>query len=352
MNRDSDAIESLLLWLLQNPRPNQEPLPSGGYPASDHCRESGNETGSLDSWEHPEVEGPSHLQSFESSQADSVSSEEAQFFALGEIPAVQDYAYNILKRRLQAEIERNPPLFPWESEICDYPIESSDWINSASVPSAVWAAQRQAFRWPIALPESTFMTLLERCQAVIQSTLKPGVQLVQAVEALFPNQSEALNYLAGIVLVSPGRSPRLSALTDSSAAQNLPSSYEDATSAQQMVLSLLAARDILETLTLAVSSSQPQLERVWETAIGPLHLSVVYQAGPEPQLQIAIQLPCSGQAQLQGGQASTLTRRSDAGRLTLTVAEPIEKTPYSLKIDLFDVTQSPLQFVVWLSEAE
>jgi hypothetical protein len=41
-------------------------------------------------------------------------------YDLGEMPTVQNRFQAILKRRLQAEIERHPPLFPWETELSDY----------------------------------------------------------------------------------------------------------------------------------------------------------------------------------------------------------------------------------------
>ena len=44
-----------------------------------------------------------------------------QTFQMGEIPTVQERFQAILKRRLQDQIAENPPLFPWETQVVDYP---------------------------------------------------------------------------------------------------------------------------------------------------------------------------------------------------------------------------------------
>ncbi|TAF09903.1 MAG: PatU, partial [Nostocales cyanobacterium] len=46
---------------------------------------------------------------------------QSQTFELGEIPTVQERFQAVIKRRLQIEIQNHPPLFPWESQIVEYP---------------------------------------------------------------------------------------------------------------------------------------------------------------------------------------------------------------------------------------
>ncbi|UBF29401.1 hypothetical protein K9N68_17125 [Kovacikia minuta CCNUW1] len=55
--------------------------------------------------------------------SENIPSERETLFELGEIPAVQDRFYSLLKQRLQTEIQQNPPLFPWETEVNDYETE-------------------------------------------------------------------------------------------------------------------------------------------------------------------------------------------------------------------------------------
>lgn len=282
----------------------------------------------------------------------SVLYKDAPRFALGEKPIVQDYVYTLLKRRLRAEIERRPPLFPWENEVCDYPIEDPQWAESPSLSLSPWAAQFEAFRWPTALPETVLTTLFERCQSVAQKALKPGVKLVQAVEDLFPNQPQALNHFAGMVLVSPARSGRATTLADAPTEQNLPASYEQATPAQQMMLSLLAARDILQTLTLEVSAAQPQQVREWQTSAGLLRLAIAYHP-QSAQIQVSAELPCGGQLRLQSDETEMEAQSFEAGYLALTLPHPVLNQTYRLAVELADFDQPPLQFaMVLVDEAD
>ncbi|MCJ8280251.1 MAG: PatU, partial [Rivularia sp. ALOHA_DT_140] len=83
-------------------------------------------------------------------------------FQLGEIPAVQTRFQAVLKRRLQNQIQDNPPLFPWETQLVDYP----DYIDNSSmswVPAWGWSAQQSKLSLPIPMPEKVFQQLLARC---------------------------------------------------------------------------------------------------------------------------------------------------------------------------------------------
>ena len=50
-------------------------------------------------------------------------SQTAQSFNFGEIHAVQERFQALLKQRLLSEYENTPPLFPWESEVSEYPAD-------------------------------------------------------------------------------------------------------------------------------------------------------------------------------------------------------------------------------------
>ena len=59
--------------------------------------------------------------------SDGILSQTAQSFNFGEIHAVQERFQALLKQRLRLEYENKPPLFPWESEVSEYPAEVADF---------------------------------------------------------------------------------------------------------------------------------------------------------------------------------------------------------------------------------
>jgi hypothetical protein len=262
----------------------------------------------------------------------------------GEIPAVQDRFYALLKRRLQTEIQRNPPLFPWEKELSEYPPESADYgLTHPAMASSLLMAQLRGLALPIPMPEALLADLLSRCQAVATSSLKEGVKLVKAVEEWFPNQSPLLNQLAGMVMVAPARGSSLQQQLEKLAGENLPSSYDVAMPTQQMTLSLLAAREILNLLTVTVSSQQPRAERHWMTNLGALDLQIEYLAAT-PRLRLLADLPIGGSLQIQSDGVRSLVERPDAGELILDLPDPEFNHTYSLEVRLDE--QSVLVFAI------
>ena len=218
-----------------------------------------------------------------------------QTFQLGEIPTVQERFQAVLKRRLQSQIQNHPPLFPWEAQLTEYP-ECLDKPSIELVPVWGWAAQQSKLNLPIPLPERVFQQLLEKCQALIASSLPLGAKLVAAVESLFPEDSQALNDLAGLVLRTPYRS--VDALETM---PNLESEYPDLQPPQQMALSLLAAKQLIENLTLPISATNPVVERQWLTSAGVLTLKVEYETqGQVTKLKVQSELPSKAIVKLQG----------------------------------------------------
>jgi hypothetical protein len=240
----------------------------------------------------------------------------------GDILAVQERFYALLKHRLQSEIQRNPPLFPWEKTVMEYPdtiLESGAVADSAAPFQSVWLAQLRQLALPVKLPDSVLTQLLSKCQSLSHSSLREGAKLVKAVEDLFPTDLAALNQLAGMVLVSPGRSgdttlqSRLSEATGGA----LPTSYDQAIPTQQMVLSLLAARDIFSALTLQVSSARPTRYE-WITDVGVMTLQADYQIhGDRGLLRLQGVLPCGGRMELQHSEECAVAERPNAGPLHL-----------------------------------
>jgi hypothetical protein len=258
----------------------------------------------------------------------------------GEIPAVQDRFHALLKRRLLVEAERKPPIFPWEREGVSY--EPTYEAQPALAAASVWLSQIRQMNLPIPLPETVMTELLARCQSALFSSLREGAKLVQAVDSLFPGQSQLLNNVAGYVMVSPARSSAVK-LQDlaTEIGEELPKSYEGAIETQQMALSLLAAREIMSTLMLKVSTEKPQIEREWLTELGAFTLRMNYEAD---RLQIEAELPCGGSLQFQGEESRSLVDRDGSGRLNLEIRELTVDRVYPVEIRLGE--QDLLTFAV------
>jgi hypothetical protein len=179
--------------------------------------------------------------------------------------------------------------------------------------------------------------------------------------------------------MSPTRSGRLSAFADPTRT-NLPEDYESAAPVQQMVLSLLAARDILDQLTLTLDSHQLEQERQWTTPQGRLRIRASYQRQPS-LLQIDATLPSGGRLVLSPGATERTGRtgstrparpssaanpngadstdsnplsnqRPDAGTLGIALPHPPSPASYGLDVTLFDADQSTLHLVIQLEDME
>jgi hypothetical protein len=264
----------------------------------------------------------------------------------GEIPAVQDRFHALLKRRLQLEAQRRPPLFPWEKEVMEYGAEAARATSPMIAATSVWMTQLRDLQLPVPMPESVLTELLTRCQAIVTSSLREGAKLVKAVDTLFPGQAQLLNDVAGYVMVSPARSSAAS-LQELAAQAGIefPNDYEDAIDTQQMALSLLAAREIMGSLTLTVSPKHPEIEREWLTELGVLTLRTHYHTGGSGvnqstvdqetvHLQIDADLPCGGSLQFQGKEFRSLANRDNAGCLSLEIHDFAADGIYPLEVRL------------------
>lgn len=261
-------------------------------------------------------------------------------FRLGEIPTVQERFQAVLKRRLQSQIQNHPPLFPWEAQLTEYP-ECLDKPSIELVPVWASAAQQSKLNLPIPLPERVFQQLLEKCQALVASSLPLGAKLVAAVESLFPEDSQALNDLAGLVLRTPSRS------VDVETMPNLESEYPDLQPPQQMALSLLAAKQLLENLTLPISATNPVVERQWLTSAGVLTLKVEYQTqGQVTKLKVQSELPSKAIVKLQGDASQAIADSSSPGCLSVELHDTQPNQTYTLEVELKEIDQKPLLFVI------
>lgn len=356
MNDDSDALQSKLIKLLQDLVAFTTSDDSGVVRPviewSDELRGAQASASDLSILQDASSTNSGHL------RLNIPSSERETLLKLGEIPAVQDRFHTLLKHRLQSEIQRNPPLFPWETEIHDYETEGAygvvgSAVTAASttpttqrVPARVWLNQLKALNLPVPLPENLLGQLLERCQEAVQSSLLEGAKLVKSVEDLFPGQSQALNQLAGMVMTSPARS---GATASPPPGTSYPPTYESAVPAQQMVLSLLAAREIIAALTLNVPLSQPRLERQWLTDLGALSLQADYTSeATSAKLRIQATLPCGGKIVLQGEHLQASAQRSTAGNLSVELLDFQSQESHTLEVSLDG--QEPLVFAIHITD--
>ncbi|MBF2065203.1 MAG: PatU [Calothrix sp. C42_A2020_038] len=260
---------------------------------------------------------------------------------LGEIPTVQERFQAVLKRRLQIQIQNHPPLFPWETQIKEYP----DYVDSPSValvPAWGWSCEQTTLSLPISLPERVFRQLLEKCQALVTSSLPLGAKLVQAVESLFPNDDQAINDLAGLVLRTPYRSA-----STIEAMPNLGSDYFSLQTSQQMAVSLMAAKQLLDNLTLPVSVSNPVVNRQWLTDVGVINLHVEYlKYGAEAKLCVTVDLPTQGNIKVANDATSAMAQSSSAGSLSVEILCVSPRQPYTLEVKLTEIDQQPLTFLI------
>lgn len=258
-----------------------------------------------------------------------------------EIPSMETRFHNLIKQRLQAQIELSPPLFPWETTISDYESEITDslvtnWVS----PVSLWATQLPHFKLPVQMPETVLTQLLDVCSEVVQSSVQQGAKMVQAVKTFFPQEAQLLNQMAGLVLMSPSRSPVVEK-------QLFNTSYEDATNKQQMALLLLAAKEIINTLSLRLSPHQPIVERHWQTSAGSLHIKAKYQTnGQVSRLLIQVNLPTGGSLQLHTEGEPITVERSSAGHLNCECFNLRLNQTYPLEVRLNDLDEKPLIFGV------
>ncbi|NJR18156.1 MAG: PatU [Calothrix sp. CSU_2_0] len=326
MNSDSESLQNQLIeWLLAEPALTQNDT-------SVECKENNG------------------VENLTAKTTDSNSGEQQlewtpQTFQLGEIPTVQERFQAVLKRRLQIQIQNHPPLFPWETQLKEYP-DYADSPSVAMIPAWGWTQARTSLNLPIDLPERVFRQLLEKCQALVTSSLPLGAKLVQAVESLFPNDQHTINDLAGLVLRTPYRSA-----DTLEAMPNLDSDYAELQPRQQMAVSLLAAKQLLENLTLPISATNPIVERQWLTSAGAIALKVEYQAqGSASKLCVRGDLPAKGTLKVVGSGTQAMAQSSAPGSLSVevtysTTALPTRQ-PFTLEINLTEIDEKPLTFLI------
>jgi len=381
MNSDLVSTRNLLLWLLERFDPTFS-IPSGNGSTSAATKEEAGSFGvgsDATSSKPPHHQGSelvsepkakaliSHPSTFHSrvvsftnynsrfSVASRVpstsggSSQTAQSFNFGEIHAVQERFHSLLKQRLQSEYENRPPLFPWESELVEYPAEVSDAALVSAVESAVtplWSTHVSDLQVPGLLPQPLLNALFVRCQALACKPIKQGIRLVRAVEDMFPAQPDLLEPIADMVLVPAYRSDSATQTALTQELANIAGGYDLARPEQQIALSMMAAQEILGALTLEISpEKQPEDSRQWLTPRGTLDLKVACVLG---QLTVAVNLPDGGQVRLWDGDIEKRALRSQPGLLDIVLADPEFDRTYLLEVSLTG-DELPLNFAIHLA---
>ncbi|NET54853.1 MAG: hypothetical protein F6K47_01185 [Symploca sp. SIO2E6] len=375
MDNNSDALyDRLMAWLNQEsipPASLEADLPPEGRLSDGETTAAEFEQEQLDPIDSEEL----NIAPFNKSQADpeelwmgleNLTGEEMELLG-GEtrpynwekMPIVQDRFEALLKRRIQFEIERHPPLFPWETEISDYESERVTSYSEEKVlqffpgavtrdvapPTRLWMPQLSNLALPISLPENVLGQLLNACSQAMSSQRQLGAKLVNAVENLFPNQLPVLNQMAGMVLIasSPGRggSSSLEQL------KSLPSSYETAAAEQKMLLALLAAKEIISTLTVSISSTQTPVKRQWQTAAGVVKVQAEYKMEEEVSLlRVLTYLPKGGSLTLHTPEVSATAQRAYPGYLSVELFDLEPNQTYPLTIRFHDSEETPLVFSI------
>ena len=275
-----------------------------------------------------------------------IASQTAQSFYFGEIHAVQERYHSLLKQRLRSEYEKNPPLFPWETEISEYPAEVSETTGVAVEIAPLWRAHMSKLKVPSLLPQPLLNALFLRCQSLAKQPIKRGIRLVKAVEDIFPDQSDLLEPIADMVLVPAYRSD---VATQEALAQQLVAvagDYDSAHPEQKIALSMLAAQEILGALTLSISAVQSADEKQWLTSHGILNLSATYL---DKQLTIKSILPTGGQVRLWDSELEKCASRVQPGVLDLVLTNPKPQKTYLLEVSL-QGESTPLNFAIYVAD--
>jgi hypothetical protein len=257
-----------------------------------------------------------------------------------EPPPVIQQRFKVLLQERITDNERQPPLFPWETALVEYPIDLSE---TSTKP---WLTQLRSLQLPTALPEQILSKLLERCQELLSKSLKPGIQLVKAVESLFPAQPQTMNYVARAVLAAnvPTRGAT-TRITDNLKA-TFPKGYEGASSQQQIVLTMLVAKDILDNLTLTLSTDKPSVQREWLTTEGELYLKAILVGGE--RLRVLGQLPCGGSIRIQNSDQGGSAQRDSPGLLVVELNHSQANQSYSIEVTLANQDKASLIFSVFV----
>ena len=332
MNRDSDIPEDILLKLLLEPL-SADDSPSGTQFLSADAETT--ELGKLGRAAVSQSEAGFERSGLASaaSDNDAIGAHYTPVFDSGDLSTVQPHFEALLKRRLRQEITHRPPLFPWEKGLQDYP----DALTSTAGGAAVWLDHLTDLSVPGGVPAEVLADLFNQCQQTIHDIRQTGRRLVAAVESLFPDQPQTLEYIAGLVARPAYRSAQAQTLAQVD--------YATASTQQQVALAMLAAQGIFESLSLTVSAADSTQAQTWLTTSGPLTVQATYTANPGPQLEVKALLPDVGSLVLNSLTETLGSERSTPGELVLRLATEAGAV-HRLDINLGQLQMSSLSFQI------
>lgn len=338
MNRDSDIPEDLLLRLLLEPL-SADDSPSGTrfFPAADAA--TAGPAGAENS-PAPTVYPGSETSTPPPAAAtdNALNANYTPVFDSGDLSTVQPHFEALLKRRLRQEISHRPPLFPWEKGLQDYP----DALRPGA--ASIWLDHLKNLSVPGDVPEDVLANLLNQCQQVAQDIRQTGRRLVAAVEELFPDQPQTLEYIAGLVARPAYRSAQTASLAQVD--------YTTASTQQQVALAMLAAQGIFESLSLTVGPTTPTHAQTWLTASGMLTVQATYTVAEhqgDHQLEVKAVLPMDGSLTLVSLGETLRSERSTPGEIVLRLTTQ-PGAMHRLDVNLGTDQVAPLSFQVMIAE--
>lgn len=257
--------------------------------------------------------------------------------------AIEARFQSLLKDRLLQEIESHPPRFPWETGTEVYLTDGQPEQEPAVTP--LWQPQLAAFKIPFKMPEPMLSNLMRSCSEAMQSLEPQGAKLVQAVQELFPVEQLMLHQMAQWVMATPDRS---------GAAAVLSGDFQTASDQQQIAMSMIAAKTILEQLTINVSAKAPARFE-WQTAVGAIAIKASYANNQISDLghkvHLSVYLPQGGQVVWETAQGSASASRIYPGELGLTLVDCQKGGIYPVTITLNQANQQPLTVAIALDPA-
>ncbi|MGD1902030.1 MAG: hypothetical protein ACFB9N_07295 [Geitlerinemataceae cyanobacterium] len=268
---------------------------------------------------------------------------------VGDIPAVQTRFNALIERRLRVEIERNLPLFPWEERVMDYDLE----MASDETIQLAWLRRLRQIELPVGLPDRALVSIFSRCQELARQPLKEGLQIVRAIEHLFPESERLLHELTGTFLreatVRDDSSFKQRALDLARTGGDLPESFDRASVPQQALLAMLAARDIFADLTFELTPQAPRAERRWSLDRGDLVISAeVTSTGNTDALEVRCAVPTACTVRLSDETHAT-SSCCDSGETLHLKLDNASSGLYTLEVDDGQPHTMPLQFAIRLA---
>ncbi|NJN71565.1 MAG: hypothetical protein HC799_01460 [Limnothrix sp. RL_2_0] len=257
--------------------------------------------------------------------------------------AIEARFQSLLKDRLLQEIASHPPRFPWETGSEVYLTDGQP--EQEPVVTPLWQPQLAAFNIPFKMPEPMLSNLMRSCSEAMQSLEPQGAKLVQAVQELFPVEQLMLHQMAQWVMATPDRSGPAAVLTGD---------FQTASDQQQIAMSMIAAKTILEQLTINVSAKAPA-KFEWETAVGAIAIKASHVSNQTSELghkvHLSVYLPQGGQVTWETAQGSASASRLYPGELGLTLVDCQKGGIYPVTITFNQANQEPLTVAIALDPA-